>query len=299
MAHFGIDISKWQGDFDITEAKNEGVEFVILKVGGGDRGLYKDAQFENNYHKCKQNNLPVGCYFYGCAMTVDEAYEEAEYCCSLLEGHWFDLPIFYDVEGKMLNTDKDELTQIVRAFCSTVKSKGNGVGIYSSESVFNNKLIDEELAEFYHWVAKWSSNKPLLKSGSVIDIWQFGGETNFIRSNHIAGKVVDQNYCYLNLKTHKEPLKSDTVIASEILAGKWGNGAERKRRLEEAGYDYNRIQKLVNNYFSNKNKKSIEQIVLEVIRGEWGNNPQRRNRLEEAGYDYEEVQELVNSMLRC
>lgn len=35
-------------------------------------------------------------------------------------------------------------------------------------------------------------------------------------------------------------------IAREVIRGKWGNGAERKRRLTEAGYDYNAVQKRVN-----------------------------------------------------
>jgi hypothetical protein len=40
--------------------------------------------------------------------------------------------------------------------------------------------------------------------------------------------------------------KSNETIAKEVIAGKWGNGADRKKKLTEAGYDYNTIQKLVN-----------------------------------------------------
>ncbi len=35
-------------------------------------------------------------------------------------------------------------------------------------------------------------------------------------------------------------------LAKEVILGLWGNGAERKRRLEEAGYDYDAIQEIVN-----------------------------------------------------
>ena len=35
-------------------------------------------------------------------------------------------------------------------------------------------------------------------------------------------------------------------IAREVIAGKWGNGAERKQRLTAAGYDYTEVQKMVN-----------------------------------------------------
>lgn len=40
--------------------------------------------------------------------------------------------------------------------------------------------------------------------------------------------------------------KSDEEIAEEVIAGLWGNGEERRRRLEEAGYDYDRVQGEVN-----------------------------------------------------
>lgn len=35
-------------------------------------------------------------------------------------------------------------------------------------------------------------------------------------------------------------------IADEVIAGLWGNGRQRKEKLTEAGYDYNVIQKIVN-----------------------------------------------------
>lgn len=40
--------------------------------------------------------------------------------------------------------------------------------------------------------------------------------------------------------------KSADELAREVLQGKWGNGAERKKRLEAAGYDYAAVQKKVN-----------------------------------------------------
>ena len=40
--------------------------------------------------------------------------------------------------------------------------------------------------------------------------------------------------------------KSNEDIAKEVIAGKWGNGRERKEKLIAAGYDYNKIQAIVN-----------------------------------------------------
>ena len=40
--------------------------------------------------------------------------------------------------------------------------------------------------------------------------------------------------------------KSVDEIAKEVIQGKWGNGTDRKNRLEKAGYNYNEVQKKVN-----------------------------------------------------
>lgn len=40
--------------------------------------------------------------------------------------------------------------------------------------------------------------------------------------------------------------KSIARIAQEVVWGKWGNGAERKKRLTAAGYDYDEVQNIVN-----------------------------------------------------
>ena len=56
---------------------------------------------------------------------------------------------------------------------------------------------------------------------------QAAGFSAFITTEEGAGKSVDE-------------------LAREVLHGKWGNGAERKKRLEAAGYDYAAVQKKVN-----------------------------------------------------
>lgn len=40
--------------------------------------------------------------------------------------------------------------------------------------------------------------------------------------------------------------KSIETIAKEVIADKWGNGADRKAKLEKAGYDYAKVQSKVN-----------------------------------------------------
>lgn len=40
--------------------------------------------------------------------------------------------------------------------------------------------------------------------------------------------------------------KTVAELAKEVIAGKWGNGADRKKKLEAAGYNYTAVQKEVN-----------------------------------------------------
>lgn len=42
------------------------------------------------------------------------------------------------------------------------------------------------------------------------------------------------------------PKKTVTELAKEVIAGKWGNGEDRKKRLKAAGYNYDEVQKKVN-----------------------------------------------------
>lgn len=202
MSKFGIDISKWQGDFDIAAAKkNEGIEFVILKIGGGDNGLYKDKKFDTNYSKCEACGMPKGVYFFGHALTLDEAKKEATYLISLLANHKFEYPVFYDVEADMLSLNKSALTEIIEYVCNAIEKAGYWSGIYASVSTFNSEVNDDKLSKYSHWVASWSKTKPTLSKGGDTQMWQFGGETNKLRSNKVNGQVVDQDYCYVDYPT--------------------------------------------------------------------------------------------------
>lgn len=187
MNEWGIDVSRWQGNFNFTKAKQEGIKFAILKAGGGDAGLYKDGKFERNYAECQKLSIPVGAYFFGKAMDIPTAQKEAEYFLSLIRGKKYPMGVWYDVEAKMLNAGN--LLSVVNAFVDTVNRGGFKCGVYASESTFKGKLKGLNCDK---WVARWAKSKPTIQCL----IWQFGGETNLIRSNKVAGQTCDQNYYF-------------------------------------------------------------------------------------------------------
>lgn len=189
---FGIDISVWQGNYNLAQAQKEGVKFVILKGGGGDDGLYKDSRFEENYSKAKSLGMPVGVYWF--AGKPSNAKAEAEYFVkNCLKGKQFELPIYIDAEAGFLKYSKRTVTDGILTWLKYVRQQGYWVGIYSSTSAFASSMYDSELKSYAHWVADWRGKNYY---PSYSGMWQFGGETNPIRSNKVAGKVTDQNYMY-------------------------------------------------------------------------------------------------------
>ena len=122
------------------------------------------------------------------------------------------------------------------------------------------------------------------------------------RNLQVNGRYIRGFICpnYASKATEKAPEKSIDEIATEVLAGRWGNNPERKQRLEAAGYNYEAVQAAVNQKAKGgaSAKKSVAAVAQEVLAGKWGNNPARKKALEAAGYDYNAVQAEVNRLCR-
>jgi len=102
-----------------------------------------------------------------------------------------------------------------------------------------------------------------------------------------------------NVSAPKKEKKSVEALAQEVIAGKWGSGTTRKKKLTAAGYNYTAIQKEVNRILKQKDtatKKSNTEIAKEVIAGKWGNGSTRKKKLAAAGYDYNAIQKIVNRL---
>jgi hypothetical protein len=191
---FGVDLSRFQQGISFDVLVNEGVEFVVLR---GAYHLTKDSEFENFYAQAKKRNLPVGVYLYTIATTPQDAREEANFLINnVLRGKQFELPIYIDIEDeRYYSRPKSNNSAVVKAFCDTLEANDYFAGVYASTSFFATYLDDSQLKAYTHWVAQWST-RLTYPDMSVVGMWQFGGSTNRIRSNIIAGKVVDQNYLY-------------------------------------------------------------------------------------------------------
>ena len=57
-------------------------------------------------------------------------------------------------------------------------------------------------------------------------------------------------------------VSANYLAAQDVMAGKYGNGEERRRRLIAAGYNYDAVQHLVNGLV-----KGYDRVARDVIAG--------------------------------
>ncbi|WP_066894143.1 LysM peptidoglycan-binding domain-containing protein [Clostridium nigeriense] len=187
---FGIDVSVWQGNFNFKQASEEGVKFAII------RGAYntsKDSRFEEYYKNAKAMGLSVGVYQYSMATSVEKAIEEAKFLESnVLINKKFELPIYFDIEDNVhKNLSANEISNISKGWLDYLEERGFFVGVYSNKYFLESYINNEIRRRYAIWVAQWAEK---CTYEGQYGMWQFGGETNLIRSNKIAGVVCDQNY---------------------------------------------------------------------------------------------------------
>lgn len=84
---------------------------------------------------------------------------------------------------------------------------------------------------------------PKVKTGNITKIVK-GALNPYLLNNGDIGWVNDKVITNSTVTTSK---KTNEEIANEIIQkGLWGTGEDRKKNLENAGYDYNVIQKIIN-----------------------------------------------------
>lgn len=246
MATKGIDVSSWQGDIDFAKVKASGVDFVVIRVGFGKFAQQKDKRFEQNYSRAKAAGLHVGAYWYSYAQSADDAKREAQACITALKGKQFDYPIYFDIEERsQISRGRDFCSALISAFCDEMEQNGYFAGFYTSAS-YAQKVVSETVSKRYAaWIAQWASQ---LTYTEQCGLWQYTaeGEVDGIQGN------VDMDYACVDYPAiitgggFNGYSNAITEIAKEVIAGKWGNGSERKEKLTAAGYDYDAVQEKVN-----------------------------------------------------
>lgn len=87
--------------------------------------------------------------------------------------------------------------------------------------------------------------KDYKKAVKIIKAGGYATSTTYVQK--LCSIIEKWNLTKYDKKESSAPAKkSIDTLAKEVIQGKWGNGEERKKRLTDAGYDYNAVQKRVN-----------------------------------------------------
>lgn len=166
-----------------------------------------------------------------------------------------------------------------------------GVGAGYAKDLLNNQKV----YEYYDRIDNYPEFVP--QKGDVA-VWQGGsyghtaiclgeGDTNRFKTIDQNWKPLQlseewHNYIYMapltflrlkdqsgfvDVPTQVEERKSIDEIAREVLAGKWGNGEERRQALETAGYDYDSVQSRVTEiYYGDSDNNNPDIKVGDKVR---------------------------------
>lgn len=271
----GIDISKWQGaGFNLDVAD----DFVIIKATEGTG--YVDPLCDKFYQQAKAKGLLRGVYHFARPDLGNSGAAEAEYFVSQIKGYIGDAVLVLDYECAPYSDDW------AYAFAKRVHDlTGVWPMLYASASKINGYNWSKTAQNCGLWIAGYP-NKYNVKNPptpSVKDmpysigawpfwaIWQYSSSAGTLDRNiasmnkaawlKYAGKSGDVKPTPTPTPKPAPTNKTNEQIADEVIAGKWGNGTDRKQRLEKAGYNYNTIQGIVNNKLAGKKTQVIRYSV--------------------------------------
>lgn len=290
MVMRGIDVSNWQGGLDLRKMP---VDFAIMKATEGVG--FVDKFCDGWVKQASKLSMPWGFYHFA---KYNDPVKEADFFYENCKGYFGKgIPILDWEVATNANWCEKWLARVHDL-------SGIWPMIYMSAyrvSQFNRSWIPEKcglwIAGYPVTYAYWpiESNCPYETfSWDTAAIWQFSSEV--ILPGYV-GKL-DGNLAYMDETAWKKYAsgskttpakptydKSIDELACEVLEGKHGSGAKRKKSL---GNRYDEVQKRINELYT---------VADEVIEGKWGNDGTRKKKLKMAGYPYDLVQKIVNEKL--
>ena len=236
----GIDVSNWQSDLDIGNISDE-IDFCIMKAT---EGLgFTDPSCDRHVQQCIENGLLWGFYHFA---RENDPFSEADYFYRECKGYiengipvldyetenasnagWCEqfMQAFYELSGvyPMLYISASRVPQYSESWIP------DKCGLWIAGYPYDAKIFTYDVMpyEIFPW--------------SICAIWQF---TSSLRLGGYAGSL-DGNMAYMdanawmlyagaNPDMHTSMDKTCEQLADEVIAGKWGNGWNRKNALDSA-----------------------------------------------------------------
>lgn len=167
-----LDVSKWQGRIDWDKVKTSGlVSGVMIRAMGNKNGKpYLDPYFARNYAECARLGIPVGGYYYTCAVTPRQTEEELAALKTALRGKTFQLPLAIDVEDPRLRSlAPAKLSALVAEAAAQLEAWGLYAMVYTYTNFADTALDMAALAAYDLWIADYRGKRPTRRHG----MWQY------------------------------------------------------------------------------------------------------------------------------
>lgn len=266
------DISHWIPVKDWKKVK-ENCGFLISKATQGTG--YIDPTLESFIKGCEGNNIPYWLYTF-----LDKGSEKAQ--------AEFMVKVCKDKVGKMfkgyvLDVESGNTASGVQSALNYLKSLGGKCMIYTMYAQYNTykNVIDSRGTHCAWWEARYGRNTGNYNTGypchDGVDLHQYTSKGTVegigypVDLNRIKGTKSITFFTGTQKKKQKKeekPVKKTVEeIAKEVIAGKWGNGEARKKKLKEAGYNYAEVQKKVNALLNNPKKALKVGAIIRIKRG--------------------------------
>ena len=256
-----IDISSWQHGLDLAALFDKNpLDGVVVKATEGTGYVNPDMKGWADW--LVANSKPLGLYHF---LTGEDATKEAAHFVNTIRPYIGKAILCADYEAQALSRGTGYLKDFLD---SVTEQTGVRPLVYCSLSVVQGQSFEAIAGAGYRlWVAQYASNGVV--NGFQDHPWQEGSVSPF------SGYVMHQYTGNGRLAGYSSPLDldlftesfsawlalakgdekpqtlkpADPVVVSEVLAGRYGIGAERIQKLREAGYDPADVQDMINTLY--------------------------------------------------
>lgn len=196
----GIDISKWQGVWNVQKTIAAGAKFAIVKAT---QNRFTDPKFDANVALAAAADFPIGVYHFADPGGYS-AILQAQYFANVINGIP-QLSVAMDLEwnGGLSPT---VLSSWVQDFMGelSVQIPDKHLACYSTASWWNSHVAASPwVSQYDFWVARWaewldgpwSDGKYIPRDWSDWRLWQYSGNGNGLGSLYgVESNSIDLNY---------------------------------------------------------------------------------------------------------
>ena len=181
MTILGIDVSKWNGNWDAKKAKQAGASFVFIKAS---QATFSDPQFAANWQKAREAGLLRGAYHY--LDYTKSGLEQANYFADLLKADPGELPPVVDYEQTRTDNNPTAALGFLKEFLDRMIQRTelyadarikvpmiySGPGMWAA---YGDQTRPEYWLQFPLWNAHWiTSSAPIVPPPwTMWTFWQY------------------------------------------------------------------------------------------------------------------------------